>query len=275
MAATDQSFVVFAGDSAFPVFTVTQGPNGAPIDISGAAEITFALFRTYADAAAILTKTKTGGGIAFVGGGTTGQFKVNLLGVDTAALSGSYVFAARVLDGAGNTTTVAIGSVQVGAAVTWTYDATQLTGTTAYSLLMQVRTLIGDTNPKDQQLWDGQIAFALSQENNNIYLAGADCCLQLAAKFSRDVDTFEGTLHRMYSARQKAYATRAVELKAKASSRSFGVAYGGGISVSDKQLQNANVDRVQPAFMRGLTDNWLPTAPIDNQIGRISGEPSW
>lgn len=271
MAATDQSFIVFAGDSAFPVFTVTQGPSGAPIDISGAAEIVFLLYRSYSDASPILTKTKTGGGVAFVGGGTTGQFKVNLLGADTGALSGSYVFAAKVTDGAGNQTTVAIGSMQVGAAVTWTYDATQLTGTNAYSLLMQVRTLIGDTNPKDQQLWDGQIAFALAQENSNIYLAGADCCLQLAAKFSRDVDTFEGTLHRMYSARQKAYATRAVELKAKASSRSFGVAYAGGISQSDKQLQDCNTDRVQPAFLRGLTDNWLPVAPIDNQQGRGSG----
>lgn len=154
---------------------------------------------------------------------------------------------------------------------TWTYDPALLVGTDPTTLMMQVRTLIADVNVKEQQLWNEQIAFAIAQQNNNIYLAASDCCLQIAAKYSRDVDITEGSLHRSYSARQAAYKSRASELKMRGSNRSYGVAYAGGISTSDKAAQNANTDRVQPAFMRGLTDNWLPVAPIDNQIGRLSG----
>lgn len=162
---------------------------------------------------------------------------------------------------------------------TWTYDPALLATSppTTTTLMMQVRTLIGDVNSTDQQLWDQQIAFALSEEGNNIYLASAGCCRQLAAKYSRDVDTTQGELHRLYSARQKAYAMRAVELTTKGRSRSPGAGYSGSISIAAKDLTNQDSDRVQPAFLRGLTDNWLPTSPVDNQIGTTDqgNTPTW
>lgn len=147
----------------------------------------------------------------------------------------------------------------------WTYDPALISGVDANALLMQVRTLIADTNASDQQLWDQQVNFALAQEANNIYLAAADCCRQLAAKYSRDVDVTQGELHRTYSARQRAYATRADELEQKGRSRGKGVGYAGGISRIDRDLRSQDTDRVVPQFMLGLTDNWLPVAPIDNQ----------
>lgn len=156
----------------------------------------------------------------------------------------------------------------------WTYDPAQLVGTSATTLMMQVRTLIADVNINDQQLWDQQIAFALSEQGNSIYLAGWACCLMLAAKYSRDVDTTQGELHRLYSARQKAYKDRATELQTIGRSRGGGAGYSGADSRLNKMLQDQNTDRVVPQFMIGLTDNWLPVAPVDNQIG-VNSRNGW
>lgn len=148
---------------------------------------------------------------------------------------------------------------------TWTYDPALIGGVDATALMMQVRTLIADTNIDDQQLWDQQIGFALAQEANNIYLAAADCCRQIAAKYSRDVDIVQGELRRLHSARQRAYATRADELEQKGRSRSRGAGYAGGISRIDRDMRSQDADRVVPQYMVGLTDNWLPVGPIDSQ----------
>jgi hypothetical protein len=154
----------------------------------------------------------------------------------------------------------------------WTYDTTQLIGVSATNKLMQVRTLIADTNNKDQLLWDEQIAFAIAQVGN-IYKAAADCCRQIAAKYSRDVDITEGLLHKTYSARQKAFAARAAELDQRAKLTGAGVPYAGGISQTDKQLVSQDSDRVVPQFMIGLTDSWLPVGPVDNQQTQQNNGP--
>jgi hypothetical protein len=147
----------------------------------------------------------------------------------------------------------------------WTYDTTQLIGITPTAKLYQVRTLISDINLKDMLLWDEQIEFAISERYGNIYSAAADCCRQLAAKYSRDVDITEGLLHKAYSARQKAFAARAAELDLRAKMKGAGVPYAGGISQSDKSTNACDSDRVVPQFMIGLTDAWLPVSPVDNQ----------
>lgn len=151
---------------------------------------------------------------------------------------------------------------------TWTYDPALI----ATSQLMQVRRLIGDTNDKDQQLFDEEINWAISQRGDS-YGAGADCCLQLASKYSRDVDTVQGELHRLYSARQKAYSARARDLNRISALTGKGAPYAGGISQADKQTQVANADRVAPQFNIGMTDNWQPVGPVGNetQSGRSGG----
>lgn len=267
VAAVNQNFTIYAGDSASPVFTVTDGASPpVAIDISGATEITWTLARSLG-ATSTLVKTKTGGGIVFVTTGTDGKFKVNLVPGDTSGLSGSYVHNAKITDATGAISTVTFGNMQVGPAPSFTYDPAALVGTTAYNMLMQVRTLIADTNPKDQLLWDEQITFAVSQRGN-IYAAGADCCRQIAAKYSRDVDVSEGMLHKTYSARQRAFQARAAELDMRARFTGKGMPYAGGISRNDKQLRDQDTDRVVPQFMIGLMDDWLPVGPVDNQKGR-------
>lgn len=154
----------------------------------------------------------------------------------------------------------------------WTYDPDQLIGTSATNKLMQVRTLIADTNTKDQLLWDQQIAFAI-QMRPNIYAAAADCCRQVAAKYSRDVDITEGLLHKTFSARQRAFAQRADELDTRAKLTGKGLPIAGGLTRSGKNDENSDSNRVMPQFMIGLTDNWLPVSPIDNEIGNQSQGP--
>jgi hypothetical protein len=157
----------------------------------------------------------------------------------------------------------------------WTYDPDQLVGTSPTNKLMQVRTLIADVNFKDQLLWDQQIAFAVARRPN-IYAAAADCCRMIAAKYSRDVDVTEGLLHKTYSARQRAFAARADELDIRAKLTGKGAPIAGGLSRMDKSDQNADADRVMPQFMIGLTDNWLPVAPVDNEVGNEPGRgPTW
>lgn len=261
MAAVGQNFQGYVGDDLAPVISVLSATN-APIDISAAAEITWTLVRA---GQTILTKTKSGGAITFDGtNGVDGQFTVAISAVDTAALLGSYTHISKIRDTNGKTTTVTVGSVSFGYQPTWTFDPGAMSGVSTYAQLMQIRSLIGDINSADRQLWDEQINFTLAQRGN-IYNAGADCCRILAAKYSRDVDITEGFLRKNYTARSKAYSTRAEELDQRGRLLGAGLPYAGGISRTDKQIAATDADRVQPQFSIGMTDNWLPVSPVDNE----------
>jgi hypothetical protein len=52
----------------------------------------------------------------------------------------------------------------------------------------KVRFLIGDTDDDQQMLSDNEIAFILTQENNNLLLSASNACRAIAAKFARDVN---------------------------------------------------------------------------------------
>lgn len=148
--------------------------------------------------------------------------------------------------------------------MTWTYDPTQLGTGSATDTLMQVRLLIEDVKAADEQLQDQEIAWVINQFSN-VYLAAAQCCRLLAARYSRDVDTVEGELRTLYSARQRAYAARGVEYQQFGMSRGGAVPYAGGTSITDKINQAENTDRVPPDFNRGMFDDLLPVSPVGNQ----------
>lgn len=153
---------------------------------------------------------------------------------------------------------------------TWTYDPALIATTPLY----QVRRLIGDVQTGDQQLFDEEINWEITQRHGNVYAAGSECCKLLAGKYSRDVDLVEGELRKAYSARQKAYAARAAELARTAKLTGAGTPYAGGMSVADKQRQEDDSDRVQPQFQIGMMDNWLPVAPVGNEDqGQGGGSP--
>lgn len=140
----------------------------------------------------------------------------------------------------------------------WSYNATNLTTTTASGRLNSVRLLVGDTDTTDQLVQDEEITFALGQTGDNIYYAAAWVCRTIAAKFSRMVDTqLDGALQANYSDRAKQYQQLAVQVEnqgKKTSGKSLGV-FAGGISNNDMSVANQDEDRVKPAFAINQFDN--------------------
>jgi hypothetical protein len=254
VAAVNQDFITYKGDTVIPIFTVVNSA-GTPVDISGATEIVWQA-QLNLETAASITKKKTLGQISFVTTGADGKFQVTILPADTSSLSGFYIHTATLTDGAGNVSTVTVGRMQVGVAPAWTYNPMQL----ATSPLYQVRALIGDVMQGDQQLMDAEISWQLTQFSN-VNLAAAACCRMMARKFARQVDITQGHLNTNYSARRKAYEELSKDLEQRGMATAI-TPYAGGISVSDVQGVQANTDRIQPEFTIGMSDNFLPVGPV-------------
>lgn len=152
----------------------------------------------------------------------------------------------------------------------WSYDPTNLNTSSATGRLNSVRLLVGDTDTTDQLVQNEEITFALSQSNDNVYVAAAWICKAIAAKFSRMVDTtLDGALSAKYSTRAKQYQQLAVQVEQqgkKVSGKSLGV-FGGGVSVTDMTIINEDPDRVKPAFTINQFDNveaadqYIPDTP--------------
>lgn len=132
----------------------------------------------------------------------------------------------------------------------WSYDEGNLNTTDALGRLNATRLLIGDTDTNDEQVQDEEVAFALAQANNNVYLAGAWLCRGIAAKYSRSVDQeISGALKESSSQLQSQYLELADTLEKQA--RKFGGAMGvsaGGITVSTVEGVRENTNRVKPSF---------------------------
>lgn len=136
--------------------------------------------------------------------------------------------------------------------MTWSYLPSLL----ATSSKDVVRLLIGDIISCDQQMQDEEIAYFVSARGT-IYGAAAECCRSMAAKFSRSVDQQAGTSKLFYSQMAKAYTVKSIEFETKATLSGSAMPYAGGISLSDKQLQDVNTDRVLPVFSKGIMDDGL------------------
>lgn len=140
----------------------------------------------------------------------------------------------------------------------WSYDASNLNTTTASGRLNTVRLLVGDTDSSDELVQNEEIAFALSQSNDNVYYAGSLVCRLVAAKFSRLVDTtLDNAISAKYSTRAKQYQQLAIQIEAqakKASGKSIGV-FAGGIFRVDMFEANEDPTRVRPSFGVNQFDN--------------------
>lgn len=82
----------------------------------------------------------------------------------------------------------------------------------------KVRFLVGDTDDDNQMLSDSEIAFALSENNDGIYLASADLCEALAAGFARDVNYRFSTLWLNAGDAYKHFVDRGIQLRSDAES---------------------------------------------------------
>ena len=139
----------------------------------------------------------------------------------------------------------------------WSYDPTDLNTTTASGRLNTVRLLVGDTITLDQQVQNEEVNFALTENGNNVYYAGAWSARAIASKYSRKVNTeLSGSLKADYSDLAKQYKTLAdsLDYQGKTSGAAIGV-LAGGITVARTAAVRANTDRVKPAFRKGQFNN--------------------
>lgn len=118
----------------------------------------------------------------------------------------------------------------------------------------QVRALIGDTNVNSPELTDNVIAFLLLDENDDPRRAAARGAELLSAKFTRvAAEKRVGPLTLVQSARftskGQEYALLAKRLWNRAGANSV-IPYAGGISITDKNSNVSDSDRVRPSFSR-------------------------
>ena len=134
----------------------------------------------------------------------------------------------------------------------WSYDASNLTTSTANGRLNTVRLLVGDTDILDQQAQDEEILFALGQANNNVYFAAAWIARTVASQYSRKVNiSLDGSLSADYTDLAKQYTSLAetLEYQGKKTGAVVGVA-AGGITKSGIEAVRGNTDRVEGSFRR-------------------------
>lgn len=139
--------------------------------------------------------------------------------------------------------------------MTWNYDNAPGVDT-ENARRDAVRITIGDTDVTDQQVTDEAIAFALSQSGNDYIDASIQIANQLAAKFSRLVDTSAEGLSMKYSQLKDQYLDLATRLKSEAARvNGPGLPLYGGTSIGELEALLDDGDLVQPAFRRGQFRN--------------------
>lgn len=131
--------------------------------------------------------------------------------------------------------------------MTWSYS-----GDPSSSSVDSVRFLIGDTDSTDEQLQNEEISWLLSENSNSVYDASIEAARALSAKYARlAVTKTVGDLKIEYQDRSKRYADLVAILEMQKDSRSVPIPYAGGISVTDKDTKEDQIDRVEPRFVRG------------------------
>lgn len=129
----------------------------------------------------------------------------------------------------------------------WNYNAIKV----GSSDLSTIRALIGDTSSGDQQVSDEIIRMFDSQEQN-VWLAAAACCRQLASKHSSSVNKRVGSLWLDRSDKAKAYQGMARDYTRQGMLR-VGARMGTAATlISAKDTEEADTDRVKPAFTRDM-----------------------
>ena len=149
----------------------------------------------------------------------------------------------------------------------WNYTGSTATPSSAGV----VRLLAGQTSSQDDELlFDSEITWILTQFSNE-YEAAALGCDILSAKYAANPDQEKvGQLGLTWGSRAEKYAKKATELRALRQRVTGAGVYVGGISLSDKQIDQADTDRVPMSFQIGMDDN--PRA--DQDVSRFSSTNS-
>ena len=145
--------------------------------------------------------------------------------------------------------------------MTWTYGGAPFAiPRTTQSDIDSVRVLIGDTDTTDQQLQDGEITgFLLNSVPPNvapdIYQSAMAACIALSGRYARRASMSVGDLSIQWQSVSKFYTDLRKTLQAQSWRHTVPVPYAGGMTQSDKELDEADDDMVQPQFSVGMDDD--------------------
>lgn len=144
--------------------------------------------------------------------------------------------------------------------MTWSY----LSSEPGSSNRSWVRLKIGDNDSGTPELQDEEIELLISDEGSKERAAIA-AARALGARYARRADKKIGRLSINASQIAKSFFDLANELEkglGRKAGGSDGI-YAGGISISDKRTEEADSDRVAPAFAKGQFDN--PGSPNSSE----------
>ena len=137
--------------------------------------------------------------------------------------------------------------------MTWSYS-----GDPSSSAMNSIRFLIGDTDTTEQLLsneeilWVNTEASGTSSGTNALYDAAYQCCLAVASKLARLADKQIGDLNVKLSQKAQGYLTQAAHFSSLAMTKNFTpIPYAGGITVSDKEIDEDNTDLFRGWFASG------------------------
>lgn len=115
----------------------------------------------------------------------------------------------------------------------------------------KVRFLTGDTDDDFQMLSDGEIAYMLTEEGDNVVMAASRCCVAIASKFARDVNFRFST---MWQDSSDAYAHYMELSKLYASEADSDAELDIGFLASPMLQKKIDDDKVE-LFWYGMHDN--------------------
>lgn len=132
--------------------------------------------------------------------------------------------------------------------MSWSYS-----GNPAASTLDKVRFLIGDTDSVDPQFSNEEINAILADNGDEPYATAIVLIEGLIARFSRYITKSVGDLSISYGDRVSQYQSLLAGLRRRATLQ-LCKPYAGGISIADKNVDEADDDRVSPYFTVGMHD---------------------
>jgi hypothetical protein len=151
--------------------------------------------------------------------------------------------------------------------MTWSYGGDPLVNSKD-----AVRMLVGDTDPTDPLLQDGEINYFLAQYNNAPLNSAIRCCEVILAKFSRMVNEAVGGVRIDFTDRMKNMQSLKNTLILRLATEDA-APYAGGINISDIIQNNQNANRVCPDFTKHMMENQLIAPWVSNQW--LWGDQGW
>lgn len=127
-------------------------------------------------------------------------------------------------------------------------------GDPSKSPLDAVRFFIGDTDPCDVLLQNGEINYVLAKYNNAPVNASIECVQAIMSKLSRVSDEKVGQVDIKFSQRMEMYGKMLVNLRHQLAVGDI-QPFAGGISATQKQANLADTDTVRPDFTKQMMIN--------------------